>query len=257
MSEETRRARKAVPRSIFYTVVTNGILAYGMVICILFTMGPIENAQNSDFPIIEICTQATGSVRAATAMVCGLLVISLSVTLASIASASRLTWAWARDGALPKWFAYVSTVLIFFMAFIQTHICEYPDRPKTQRPRARRLATCVCGDVSRMSQHRRLSGLSSLRGAGLNRAVRVVLYCDRLYGAQPLPETRCAAGRVEHGRAGPPGQHLRARLHGLGHCLACVPDIPPRHGREHELCIADLWCVCSFRSWVLVCEGAE
>lgn len=114
MSEETRRARKAVPRSIFYTVVTNGILAYGMVICILFTMGPIENAQNSDFPIIEICTQATGSVRAATAMVCGLLVISLSVTLASIASASRLTWAWARDGALPKWFAYVSTVLIFF-----------------------------------------------------------------------------------------------------------------------------------------------
>lgn len=107
MSEETRRARQAVPRSIFYTVVTNGILAYGMVICILFTMGSIEDAQNADFPIIEICTQATGSVRAATAMVCGLLVISLSVTLASIASASRLTWAWARDGALPKWFAHV------------------------------------------------------------------------------------------------------------------------------------------------------
>ncbi|KAL5357146.1 amino acid permease [Aspergillus floccosus] len=107
MSEETRRARQAVPRSMFYTVVVNGLLAYGIVICILFTMGSIEAAQSSAFPIIEICQQATGSVKAATAMVCGLLVISLSVTLASIASVSRLTWAWARDGALPSWFAYI------------------------------------------------------------------------------------------------------------------------------------------------------
>lgn len=108
MSEEVRRAKQAVPRSIFYTVVTNGILAYAMVVCMLFTMGSVEEAQKSSFPIIEICHQATGSVKAATAMVSGLLVISLSVNLASIASVSRLTWAWARDGALPRWFAHVS-----------------------------------------------------------------------------------------------------------------------------------------------------
>lgn len=110
MSEEVRRAKQAVPRSIFYTVVTNGILAYAMVVCMLFTMGSMEEAQKSGFPIIEICRQATGSVKAATAMVSGLLVISLSVNLASIASVSRLTWAWARDGALPQWFAYVSVI---------------------------------------------------------------------------------------------------------------------------------------------------
>jgi amino acid transporter len=107
MSEEVRRAKQAVPRSIFYTVVTNGILAYAMVVCMLFTMGSVEEAQKSSFPIIEICQQATGSVKAATALVSGLLVISLSVNLASIASVSRLTWAWARDGALPRWFAHV------------------------------------------------------------------------------------------------------------------------------------------------------
>ena len=107
MSEEVRRAKQAVPRSIFYTVVTNGVLAYAMVVCMLFTMGSVEEAQKSSFPIIEICRQATGSVKAATAMVSGLLVISLSVNLASIASVSRLTWAWARDGALPQWFAFV------------------------------------------------------------------------------------------------------------------------------------------------------
>jgi amino acid transporter len=108
MSEEVRRARQAVPRSIFWTVVTNSVLAYGIVITLLFTMGSLEDALNSSFPIIEICLQATGSVKAATAMVCGLLVISLSVNLASIASVSRLTWAWARDGALPPWFSHVS-----------------------------------------------------------------------------------------------------------------------------------------------------
>ncbi|KAF9252974.1 hypothetical protein DTO006G1_2204 [Penicillium roqueforti] len=107
MSEEVRRAKQAVPRSIFYTVVANGILAYAMVVCMLFTMGSVEEAQKSSFPIIEICRQATGSVKAATAMVSGLLVISLSVNLASIASVSRLTWAWARDGALPQWFSYI------------------------------------------------------------------------------------------------------------------------------------------------------
>jgi choline transport protein len=107
MSEEVRRAKQAVPRSIFYTVIANGILAYAMVVCMLFTMGSVEEAQKSSFPIIEICRQATGSVKAATAMVSGLLVISLSVNLASIASVSRLTWAWARDGALPQWFSHV------------------------------------------------------------------------------------------------------------------------------------------------------
>ncbi|KAJ5252306.1 hypothetical protein N7489_002716 [Penicillium chrysogenum] len=107
MSEEVRRAKQAVPRSIFYTVIANGILAYAMVVCMLFTMGSVEEAQKSSFPIIEICRQATGSVKAATAMVSGLLVISLSVNLASIASVSRLTWAWARDGALPQWFSHI------------------------------------------------------------------------------------------------------------------------------------------------------
>ncbi|GMF76276.1 unnamed protein product [Aspergillus oryzae] len=92
-----------------WSVATNAVLAYAIVICMLFTMGSVEDALNASFPIIEICQHATGSTQAATAMVCGLLVLGLSVTLASIASASRLTWAWARDGALPRWFSYVRT----------------------------------------------------------------------------------------------------------------------------------------------------
>ncbi|RMZ86274.1 hypothetical protein DV736_g6499, partial [Chaetothyriales sp. CBS 134916] len=107
MSEEVRKARQAVPRAMFWTIVLNGLLAYAMVLVILFCMGDIDAALNAPFPIIEICQQATGSLPAATAMVCGLLVISCAVNLGSIASASRLTWAWSRDGALPAWFSHI------------------------------------------------------------------------------------------------------------------------------------------------------
>ena len=108
MSEEVRRAKQAVPRAIFWTIALNAVLAYAIIMVILFCSGDLDAVLNAPFPIIEICQQATGSTAAATAMVCGLLIISMAVNLGSIASASRLTWAWSRDGALPAWFSYVS-----------------------------------------------------------------------------------------------------------------------------------------------------
>lgn len=114
MSEEVRKAKHAVPRAMMWTIAINAVLAYAIIIVILYTMGPLDAALNSSFPIIEVCMQATGSAKAATAMVCGLLIISLSVNLASVASVSRLTWAWSRDGALPLWFSYVCIILFSF-----------------------------------------------------------------------------------------------------------------------------------------------
>jgi amino acid transporter len=93
---------------MFWTIALNGVLAYAIILVMLFCLGDMQAVANANFPIIQICLQATGSVPAATAMVCGLLVISVAVTLGSIASASRLTWAWARDGGLPAWFSYIS-----------------------------------------------------------------------------------------------------------------------------------------------------
>ena len=93
---------------MFWTIVLNGVFAYAIIIVMLFCLGNLDAALSAPFPIIEICTQATGSVPAATAMVSGILVISIACTLGSIASASRLTWAWARDGGLPAWFSHIS-----------------------------------------------------------------------------------------------------------------------------------------------------
>jgi choline transport protein len=109
MSEEVRKAKQAVPKAMFWTIAINGCLAYAIILVILYCMGPLDAALNSSFPIIEVVQQATGSAKAATAMVSGLLIISLSVNLASIASVGRLTWAWSRDGALPAWFSVVCT----------------------------------------------------------------------------------------------------------------------------------------------------
>ena len=93
---------------MFWTNVVNAFFAYAIILVTFFCLGDLTAAIDAPYPIIEICLQATGSARATTAMMCGLLIISFAVTLGNIASASRLTWAWARDGGLPAWFAYIS-----------------------------------------------------------------------------------------------------------------------------------------------------
>lgn len=108
MSEETRKAKSAVPRAMFWSIFMNGCLGFVMVNIILLTMGSVEDALNSTSPILAILLSVTGSKSATTALITGLFVISFSVNLANIASVSRLTWAWARDGGMPVYFAHVN-----------------------------------------------------------------------------------------------------------------------------------------------------
>lgn len=92
---------------MFWTIVLNGILAFSIILVFLFCMGDLEEARNAPYPILVIIVQATGSPTAATVLVTCLAVISCAVNLGSIASTSRLTWAWSRDGGLPAWFSYI------------------------------------------------------------------------------------------------------------------------------------------------------
>lgn len=108
MSEEVRKARHAVPRAMFWTICINAALAFGMVLVFLFCMGNIDDVINAGYPIIPIVVNATHSVVGGSAMVGGLLTINVAVSLGSVASASRLTWAWSRDGALPAYFSHIS-----------------------------------------------------------------------------------------------------------------------------------------------------
>ncbi|KAF2226896.1 amino acid/polyamine transporter I [Elsinoe ampelina] len=108
MSEETRRAKNAVPRAMIWTILINGAMAFAISLMLLFYMGDPTSGGvlDSGYPIIPILRNIAGS-TAANALVSCLVIITYFIVVATVASVSRLTWAWARDGALPQWFAYV------------------------------------------------------------------------------------------------------------------------------------------------------
>jgi choline transport protein len=108
MSEEARKAKSAVPRAMFWSIFMNGMLGFIMVNVLISAMGSVEDMLSQTSQIQAILLNVTGSTKATTAMLSGIFVISFSSNLASIASVSRLTWAWSRDGGMPAYFAYVS-----------------------------------------------------------------------------------------------------------------------------------------------------
>jgi amino acid transporter len=86
----------------------NAALAFGMVLVFLYCLGDVKEVASAVYPLMLICINATHSLVGSSAMLGGVLCTVISGTLGSVASTSRLTWAWARDGALPSYFAYVS-----------------------------------------------------------------------------------------------------------------------------------------------------
>lgn len=115
MSEEVRNPAKVVPRIMIQSVVINGLMAFGFVLVLLFFISDLDAALSppSGFPSIQIFYEATKSTKAATAMQCGITLIGLMSSIGVVASVSRLTWAFARDGGLPfsTFFAHVRTHL--------------------------------------------------------------------------------------------------------------------------------------------------
>lgn len=113
MSEEVRNAPIVIPRMLVQTIAINGTLAFSFVLVLLFCIGDYQEALETPtgYPIIQIFYQATGSARAATAMQCAITSVGFISSLGVVASVSRLTWAFARDGGLPfsKFFAHVRT----------------------------------------------------------------------------------------------------------------------------------------------------
>ena len=103
MSEEIKNASTVVPQSLVASIGLNGIMGFAMLIAILFCIGDIEKALTSptNFPFIEIFKQAVSTNGGATAMTSVVLSLMIFATIAILAAASRMTWAFARDNGLP------------------------------------------------------------------------------------------------------------------------------------------------------------
>lgn len=92
---------------MFWSIFTNSFLAFGMVLIFFYCLGDIQDVLDASYPLMSIFLTATQSASGASALVGVFLLTIISCCIGSIASTSRLTWAWARDGALPAYFAYV------------------------------------------------------------------------------------------------------------------------------------------------------
>ncbi|GAW20532.1 hypothetical protein ANO14919_100400 [Xylariales sp. No.14919] len=105
MSEEIQNAAVIVPRAMVFSVLLNGALGFGILVAILFCLGDVEMALASPtgFPFMAIFEQGVGSVPGAQTMASILVILMLCGTVSVVASASRMTWSFARDRGLPGW----------------------------------------------------------------------------------------------------------------------------------------------------------
>lgn len=103
MSEEIEEAELVVPQALITSVTLNGVLGFGFLIALLYSCGNLDTTLQTPtgYPIIQIFYAATGSNAATTAMICGIVASAIAAVLALLASASRTTWAFARDNGLP------------------------------------------------------------------------------------------------------------------------------------------------------------
>lgn len=116
MSEEVKNPAVVIPRILVQTIAINGLMAFVFLLVLLFCIGSVDEALKAPYiyPIIGIFKQATRSVGATTAMQTAITLIGMVSNLGVVASVSRLTWAFARDGGLPfsAYFAHVCSLSI-------------------------------------------------------------------------------------------------------------------------------------------------
>jgi choline transport protein len=111
MAEEIEDAGLIVPKSMVWTFLLNVPFTFGLLITYLFCIGNIDDAIASPtgFPFMYVFQNATGSVGGATGMTIVVLLLLIMITISSMASTSRQTFAFARDNGLPfsAWLGHV------------------------------------------------------------------------------------------------------------------------------------------------------
>ncbi|OCL09436.1 amino acid transporter [Glonium stellatum] len=118
MSDEVKKVRTRIPRSLWVAVVSNAIMMFGFIICLLFSLGDAADVASissspTGLPIIEVYYQATGSKAVTNILVAFLAIICFFALFNMFASVSRLVWVFALDNGLPfsSFFAYVHPTL--------------------------------------------------------------------------------------------------------------------------------------------------
>lgn len=110
MAEEIKNAAVIVPRAMIFSGVLNGAMGLGMLIAMLFCLGDPTVIMAFRPPYMAVFLQAVEDGPGAASM-SGLIVVMIKfATVAYLATASRMTWSFARDRGLPGW-RYLNRVI--------------------------------------------------------------------------------------------------------------------------------------------------
>jgi len=103
MCEEVERPATQVPKALVGTVALNTICGLVFLIPLVFVLPPQADlfALLSGQPVPTIIASAVGTPGAAIGLLIPLLVLGLMCGIGCTTAASRATWAFARDGAIP------------------------------------------------------------------------------------------------------------------------------------------------------------
>lgn len=103
MAEEVANAAVVIPRAIITGMSINSALGFSMMITVLFCLGDVQSVLNTTtgFPFIQIFYNSTASLAGASVMTAVIMVLTLACCTGITATASRMTWSFARDQGLP------------------------------------------------------------------------------------------------------------------------------------------------------------
>ena len=105
MSEEISDPARNVPRAMVLGILLNGVLGLGMLIAALFCLGDLDTILSTPtgYPFMAIFQQALGDINGALTMSALITIMGICATISFVATASRMTWSFARDRGTPGW----------------------------------------------------------------------------------------------------------------------------------------------------------
>lgn len=101
MCEEVREPATQVPKAMVGTIILNAICGFIFLVPLCFVLPPIEDVIAASSPVPYILKIAIGNNGGAFALTVPLLVLAFFCGVGCTTAASRCTWAFARDGAIP------------------------------------------------------------------------------------------------------------------------------------------------------------
>ncbi|EXK25081.1 hypothetical protein FOMG_18227 [Fusarium oxysporum f. sp. melonis 26406] len=100
LADEALHPQRAVPKALMFTSIIGFLTSFSFGIVMCYSITDLDTLINTTMPIYELWRQATQSKTAATIFLVCLFLIVLFTINAVMQTASRMTWAFALDGAL-------------------------------------------------------------------------------------------------------------------------------------------------------------